>query len=165
MKSLYQSLNLSSLKTDLAREYTVSKQNPAGEETWRYKGQLLTEDEHSIVLEAYFDRDDTVYHGMRLARGDRFIEFYYTDRWYNIYEIYAVEDGHLRGWYCNIATPAMITPDRVEYQDLALDLLVFPDGRQLVLDEDEFAELAIPPEMCQTARITLEELQGWFRRL
>ena len=36
---------------------------------------------------------------------------------------------------------------QIRYVDLALDLLVFPDGRQLVLDEDEFEALH-PEEFC-----------------
>ena len=43
-----------------------------------------------------------------LRRGDRFIETYYTDRWYNIFEIHAREDDRLKGWYCNIAKPAVM---------------------------------------------------------
>ena len=52
----------------------------------------------------------------------------------------------LRGWYCNIGKPALLDGDCLSYVDLALDLLVFPDGRQFVLDEDEFLRLDLSPQ-------------------
>ena len=50
----------------------------------------------------------------------------------------------------------------IRYADLALDLLVFPDGRQLVLDEDEFAGLDLPRILQEQARAGLRELQRLF---
>jgi hypothetical protein len=47
---------------------------------------------------------------------------------------------------------------------LALDLLVFPDGRQMVLDEDEFAELSISAEKRAKARAALAELRTLFSK-
>jgi len=143
---------------------TVSKRNEKGKETWRYQGKLIERDENCIQLEAYFDRADTKIAGMLLARGDRFIETYYTDRWYNIFEIYNRENGQMRGWYCNIGRPAEINGNTLFYIDLALDLLVFPDGRQIVLDEDEFADLDISAELRIKARTALAELQEKFRQ-
>ena len=50
----------------------------------------------------------------------------------------------------------------LSYVDLALDLLVFPDGSQLVLDEDEFAALNLSPSEQAAARQALAELQSSF---
>jgi len=141
---------------------TVIKLNDQAKETWRYQGKLLSQDESSITLEAFFDREDLDLHGMRLCRGDRFIEVYYNDRWYNIFEIHAREDDRLRGWYCNISRPAQISGGTVSYVDLALDLLVFADGRQVVLDEDEFAALNPSQELHDQAYQALRELQAKF---
>jgi hypothetical protein len=110
---------------------TVSKLNPAGEETWRYTGQLLERGINFLTLEAYFNREDVEYHGLFLGKGDRFVETYYTDRWYNIFEIHSRQDDSVTGWYCNIGCPAEINGDCLSYVDLALDLIVYPDGRQL----------------------------------
>jgi uncharacterized protein len=148
----------------MAKEILVIKCNTEGRETWRYHGQLLEQDSNRIVLEAYFDRQDMVFHGMLLGRGDRFVETYYTDRWYNVFEIHAREDDHLRGWYCNITQPAIFDGSMITYIDLALDLLVFPDGRQITLDEDEFLGLDIPPDVRHTAREALSELQATFNQ-
>lgn len=142
----------------------VIKLNSLGKETWRYEGKLLRQDEHCLLLEAFFDREDTSFHGMLLGKGDRFLETYYTDRWYNIFEIHSRDDDRLRGWYCNIATPAKFMDNQISYIDLALDLLVFPDGRQIILDEDEFVELEISENIRLHAQYAMKRLQAHFRR-
>jgi len=149
-------------ESDKSGEITVLKYNPQGEVTWQYSGQVLEKTETQVRLQAYFNHKDEIYHGMPLQTGDRFIETYYTDRWYNIFEIHARQDDHLRGWYCNIGLPAKMDGNTLSYVDLALDLLVFPDGRQIVLDEDEFAALEISPQIRQQARSALAELQARF---
>ncbi len=141
---------------------TVHKLNTAGQETWRYSGYVLERYQNYLVLEARFNRDDTPFHEILLRRGDKFIETYYNDRWYNIYEMHDWEDNRLKGWYCNIGYPAEFGDGSVSYIDLALDLLVYPDGRQLVLDEDEFSALNLTPEVQQQARQALKELQASF---
>ena len=144
---------------------TVLKLDAQGNQTWRYHGEILQSLADRVVLEAHFDRDDRIFHGMPLRRGDRFLETYFTDRWYNIYEIHAREDDTLRGWYCNIGKPAQLDGDRLSYVDLALDLLVFPDGRQVVLDEDEFLALDISATDRQQALAALDELKQVFTSL
>jgi predicted RNA-binding protein associated with RNAse of E/G family len=141
---------------------TVRKLNPAGQETWRYTGRLLERQADYVVLEAAFNHTDIPLHGIVLQRGDRFVETFYTDRWYNIFEIHDRDDDRLKGWYCNIGRPAVINDSTVAYVDLALDLLVYPDGKQLVLDEDEYQALALPPEIQQQARQALDELHASF---
>ncbi len=141
---------------------TVRKLNPAGQETWRYTGCVLEQHADRVVLEALFNRDDIPFHEILLRRGDRFVETFHSDRWYNVFEMYDCDDNHLKGWYCNIGYPAVIGDGSVSYIDLALDLLVYPDGRQLVLDEDEFEVLALAPDVHQRARQALEELQASF---
>jgi predicted RNA-binding protein associated with RNAse of E/G family len=138
---------------------TVIKKNTLGQETWRYDGVVLRQQDHTIVIEAHFNRPDTPFHGILLKNGDRFIETYFTDRWYNIMEIHDRQDDTLKGWYCNVTYPAQVEPGIVSYVDLALDLLVYPNGEQLVLDEDEFAELDLSDQDQALARAALAELQ------
>ncbi len=140
----------------------VLKLDPSGQETWRYSGRVLERTPNSIRLEAFFNRPDTPFHGILLAEGDRYVEDYFSDRWYNIYAIYSHVDGQFKGWYCNVTRPALIAADCVSYVDLALDLLVYPDGRQLVLDEDEFAALALDESTRRQALLALSELKSLF---
>ena len=65
------------------------KLDAQGRETWRYHGELVQSLADRVVLQARFDREDRIFHGMPLCRGDRFLETYFTDRWYNIYEIHS----------------------------------------------------------------------------
>jgi len=143
-------------------EIVVLKLNLERRETWRYSGQVLRRWRNAVLLEANFNRDDLPFHGILLRRGDRFIEKFYTDRWYNIFEIHDLEDDRIKGWYCNICCPAELADGQVSYVDLALDLLVFPDGNMLVLDEDEFADLQLDPETRRKALAALAELQSQF---
>ena len=147
----------------MSERVLVLKLNPQGKEMWRYEGEVLERTPDSLTLEALFDRDDRPFMDTTLKRGDRFVETYYSARWYNIYAIYDRDDGALKGWYCNITQPAAWTDGRVEYVDLFLDLWVSADGTQTVLDEDEFAAADLPEDLRQFARPGLAELQDWFR--
>ena len=44
--------------------------------------------------------------------------------------------------------------------DLALDYFRQPDGTEFVLDEDEFAALALPADEAATCRAALDELRA-----
>ncbi|MBU2609849.1 MAG: DUF402 domain-containing protein [Chloroflexi bacterium] len=143
---------------------TVIKCNLAGEETWRYTGLILRREAGALVLEARFNRPDVLFQGISLTENDRFVETYFTDRWYNIFEIHDRDDDRIKGWYCNIGYPAVLeADDRLSYVDLALDLWVTPDLKQVVLDEDEFAALDLEPEIRSRAQKALEELRLRFR--
>jgi hypothetical protein len=145
-------------------EIAVVKLNFHGIETWRYTGEILFQDQEKVILQALFNRDDILFHGILLKKGDRFIETFYMERWYNIFEIHDRDDNQLKGWYCNIGHPAKYEDQVLSYIDLALDLLVYPDGKQLILDEDEFAELDLPAEVSRQALSALDELRGSFPR-
>lgn len=144
------------------QEITVIKRNHLGRETFRYTGQVRQRRPEAVLVEAYFNRADMPFHGLLWKHNDRFIEAYYTDRWYNILEVYDRDDGSLKCWYCNVSYPAEIVDGAVSFRDLALDLLVFPDGRQEVLDEDEYAGLSLSAEDDRRARAALAELRALF---
>jgi hypothetical protein len=141
----------------------VQKKNPAGELMYEYEGEVLRREEHSIVLEALFDRADMPFMDVVFKTGDVFIEYYYTDRWYNIFTIMDREDGKIKGWYCNVGKPAIIEDGVVSYVDLALDLWVSTSGKQTVLDEDEFEKLGLSKELRVSALTGLNELQTLFK--
>lgn len=145
-------------------EIEVLKKNLAGEVTWKYSGHVLQRRPTSIRLEAYFNRPDMPFLDVVLKQGDRYVETYFSDRWYDIFEIYDRDTGARKGWYCNVSRPAEITETSVAYVDLALDLWVSPDGRQTVLDEDEFAGLALEAQERDRARRALAELQALFEK-
>ncbi len=137
----------------------VQKKNPAGGLMYEYEGEVLRREEHSIVLEALFDRADMPFMDVVFKYGDVFVEYYYTDRWYNIFTIMDHENDKVKGWYCNVGKPAVIEDDVVSYVDLALDLWVSTTGEQTVLDEDEFEKLDIDASTRERALAALEELK------
>jgi protein associated with RNAse G/E len=142
---------------------TVYKRNLAGEVTWQYSGKVLRRTPKFVLLEARFNLPDTPFMDTTLKNNDRFVEIFYTNRWYNIFEMHDRDDGRLKGWYCNVGRPAVFeADDRLSYVDLALDLWVAPDGTQALLDEDEFTALGLDAKTRQQARAALEELQNLF---
>lgn len=140
----------------------ILKKNLADEVTWQYEGVKLHRDENSITVEAFFNRDDLPFQDIVLKRDDRFVETFYTDKWFNIFEIYDRDGGELKGWYCNITKPAVIEDGKVSYVDLALDLWVSANGVRTVLDEDDFEELNLDEELKQKALAGLHELEEYF---
>ena len=142
----------------------VQKKNLKNEITWQYEGKVLRRESDVVVLEAFFNRPDMPFMGVILKENDRFVEMFYTDRWYNIFEIYDRDDGKLKGWYCNVGKPAVMNDDAVWYVVLALDLWVSADGKQSVLDEDEFEALSLSDSERKKALNALSELQQLFKK-
>ena len=144
---------------------TVDKLNLAGEVTVTWTGRVLRRDEREVVLEAIFTHSARDLGYVRMGPGDRFVEHYYTDRWYNVFAIYNAGDGVFKGWYCNITRPAEISaePDgglRVRAVDLALDYFRQPGGSEFILDEDEFSDLSLDEVETGQARAALAELRA-----
>ncbi len=142
----------------------VCKQDAAGREVYRYPARVLWRGVHSLTVAAVFRMDARVVGGLQMAPGDCFVETYYANRWYNIFAVYARENGRLRGWYVNIGEPLEVSLHGVAYRDLALDLVVLPDGRQVVLDMDEFVALGLPAVESHRAEAALAAAQRRFRR-
>jgi predicted RNA-binding protein associated with RNAse of E/G family len=138
---------------------TIRKLDHAGNQILAYPGQVLRRDGRAIVLRTGWDRASLDLGFVLLEPGDRWTEYFYADRWYNIFEIHA-SDGRLKGWYCNVTRPAHIGKDEVSAKDLALDLWVAPDGGMRVLDEDEFAALPLGAAERDASRQALTELRG-----
>ncbi len=141
----------------------VLKKNIADEVTWEYDGVILRREENAVTLEALFNRDDMPFMDIVLKRNDRFVETFYSDHWYNIFEIYDRDDNKFKGWYCNIGKPAVFEDDSISYVDLALDLWVSAEGKQTVLDEDELEALNLDEELKQKVYDALRQLQEDFK--
>lgn len=144
---------------------TVVKLDHCGKEKWRYQGLVLAREPSSITIEAIYDQADEDFHGLPLRKGDRFVERHYADRWYNIFAVYDGTSSELKGWYCNITRPARIESDRVSAEDLALDLIVRPDGSWIVLDELEFEDQQLSAAERENALAALAELKELAQQL
>ncbi len=117
---------------------TVTKKDTQGHTKIQYKGEVLERSAYGIVIQASWTLPTKDLGYTTFESGDQFIEYYYTDRWFNIFDISSAGGVH-KGWYCNVAEPATIFDDHIEQVDLLLDVWVNPQGATLILDEDEFA--------------------------
>lgn len=144
--------------SEAANYIDIIKLNTQNDEVWRYQGRIIDQDPSSLLVEAFFNINDKPFHGITIRRDDRSIERYFSDRWYNIFEIHDRDDDRIKAWYCNITKPAEFSPGRVTYVDLALDLLVYPDGDYITLDHDEFEALNLDPMTSKKALKALKSL-------
>jgi predicted RNA-binding protein associated with RNAse of E/G family len=103
---------------------------------------------------------------MQFAPGDILDEHFYADAWYCIFAVFR-PDGQLRGWYCNVTKPAIITPTAITSIDLELDLFVAPDRiATLRLDIDEFEAQQYQqhnPQVYDAGYVALEALERMAR--
>lgn len=89
--------------------------------------------------------------------GDRFTEYYYTDRWFDIQEVTSA-DGGRKGWYCDIAEPVVFEKNQIRLVDLELDVWVSAEGKPLLLDEDEFEASLLSESQRDAARRGVQSL-------
>lgn len=143
---------------------TVHKLDHQGVEQLTYPGMVLERTEAYLQVEAAFTYPQVQVRGITLEEGDRFVEWYYRERWYTVFAMFEGWEGRFKGWYCNITRPARIEPGHVYSEDLALDLLVYTDYRWEVLDRQEFLDLDIPEVERTQASRALEELQVLIRQ-
>ena len=76
-----------------------------------------------------------------LPAGTLTIAYYWVGRPYNVYH-WIHPQGETLAYYFNLSGPVTLTHDTVEWEDLEVDVLVTPDGRARVLDEDRLPESA-----------------------
>jgi uncharacterized protein len=87
--------------------------------------------------------------GVELAAGTVTIAYYWADRPYNVYH-WVSPAGETLAWYFNLSGPARIGDGRVEWEDLEVDVLVTPDLRVQILDEDR-----LPPQLAASQRAAI----------
>lgn len=143
----------------MRNDLVIIKRNHVGKEVWRYPGILIKKSHMGVLVEARFNREDLAFHGLIFKSNDRFLELYLNQRWFNIFAIHDRDSDALKGFYCNVTHPAEISDGQIAYDDLALDLLVYPDGNQLVLDEEEFNLLPLSIRDREYASAGLLQLQ------
>jgi hypothetical protein len=145
----------------LERHITVTKVGHHGRAVISYPGDLVYADEAHLVARCLWTESTTLDLGpFALQPGDIFIENYYSERWFNIFAIYD-RLGRIKGWYCNITRLIELADNEIRWHDLALDLLVLPDGRQILKDEADFDQLDLSDSIRSQACQELALLQRW----
>jgi uncharacterized protein len=134
-----------------------------GVEHRRWLAVLVEQTGPLLVLDAVFDEE--IEHDLlgTIARGTISTEYYWLDRWYNVFR-FGARDGMLQNFYCNISVPPSFDGRVLSYVDLDIDVLVKPDYSYQVLDREDFADNALrygyPVEVREKAHAALAELIG-----
>ena len=116
-----------------------------------------------IVLDAVFDEE--IAHDLlgTIALGTISTEFYWLDRWYNVFR-FSDREQELKRFYCNVNTLPDFDGRVLSYVDLDIDVLVEPDLTYEILDVDDFEQNAkrynYSDEIQANARRALAELTG-----
>ncbi|MEU1049693.1 DUF402 domain-containing protein [Streptomyces sp. NPDC005897] len=139
----------------------------AGRTKIRYAATLLHDDGTRLAVRAPWAGDGVRDFGfVRFEAGDVFTEYYWRDRWYSVKEVRTAA-GVLKGWYCDVTRPAVLTGTELVVEDLDLDLWRSADGTDVRrLDEDEFAGSGLAdrdPGAAAAAVAALDELERLAR--
>lgn len=145
------------------KRITIVKRNELGEPVFQYEGEICRHTKKGLLVSAVFGLPQVTEQEMTFVKGDLFHECYLYNKWFNIYQVHAGRSEQIKAWYCNICRPMLFRDGRIEFDDLALDLLVYPDGRQCILDRDEFRALRINGHERRLALEGLAELQAIFK--
>jgi protein associated with RNAse G/E len=138
---------------------TIEKYDYSGQFVLSYTGEVLERGESWLCLRAVFEREDINLGFVTFRKGDVFIEWFFSDRWYNIFEIHDLDSGRIKGWYCNVTRPATIEETRIAADDLELDVFVMPNGTIILLDEQEFSALDLPADERMAALRAIQSLR------
>ena len=132
-----------------------------------YKAQLL--DHIGSTVRLIVPAGTPVYGGKidRVVEAeDDGIEFYFTDRRYNVSHFHEHTTWPNR-WYSNVAAPASFDGDTLRWVDLDIDIRCYLDGSLRALDEDEFernlVKMTYPDELVRQALAARDEVSGLGR--
>lgn len=132
-----------------------------GREHRRWPARIAKREGSLLILDAVFE--DEIEHDLlgTIARGTVSTEYYWLDRWYNVFR-FSDADGKLRNYYCNVNQPPSFDGKVLSYIDLDIDVLVAPDLTYKILDLDDFEAnaraYAYPEDVQANAHAALNEL-------
>jgi protein associated with RNAse G/E len=96
-----------------------------------------------------------------IKKGTISYEYYWLDRWYNVFRFHEPE-GPLRNFYCNVNAPPIFEKGVLDYIDLDIDVLVWKDFSFEILDMKEFEfnslKFNYSGEVIRNAKKSLNEL-------
>ena len=97
----------------------------------------------------------------RIEKATISYEYYWLNRWYNVFAFFE-PNGEFRNHYCNVNMPPTFNGQSLDYVDLDLDVVAWPDGSVVTLDEDEFtanaARFCYPPHVRENAAAAMAEI-------
>ncbi len=100
------------------------------------QGFVLQADENRFVAitdKTWVSDED----GRRWYTREPALYFLYTKAWFNVIAMLRQNGVY---YYCNLASPALYDGEAIKYIDYDLDYKIFPDGRIILLDQDEYQQ-------------------------
>lgn len=121
----------------MSQQITVNSRKYDGTIRRTWNCELIEQNGNALVFVGVFDHDVSHSDLGDIAAGTISYEYYWLDRWYNIF-CFHEPDGTFRNYYCNINMPPVFDGGILDYVDLDIDVVVWPDGKYQVLDEIEY---------------------------
>ena len=147
----------------MSRIYTVNSRKFDGTVRRSWKCEFVSRNDDRIDLVGAFEHQVEHRDLGVIEAGTVSYERFFFNRWFN-YFTFEQPAGTLRNYYINICMPPEIGDDVIDYIDLDLDLIVWPDGRWKTLDLQEFEdsklELAYPESVINKALETLRQMES-----
>lgn len=146
---------------------TVNSKNYDGSirRTWRC--EFIARQGPLLTFWGVFDQDIEHSDLGLIKKGTISHEYYWLDRWYNVFRFHE-SDGTFRNYYCNINMPPTFENGVLDYVDLDIDIVIWPDLSFEILDREEFEQNAtkfgLPAEIRTRVDITIAELVGVIER-
>lgn len=106
-----------------------------------WKADLISQEDSLLVFVGEFEKEVKHPNLGVIRRGTVSYEYYWLDRWYNIFRFHEPE-GALRNFYCNVNMPPKFENGVLDYIDLDVDILVWKDFKYEILDAEEFEDNA-----------------------
>ena len=121
----------------MSQQITVNSRKYDGiiRRTWNC--ELIEQNGNALIFVGVFDHDVSHSDLGDIAAGTISYEYYWLDRWYNIF-CFHEPDGAFRNYYCNINMPPVFNGGILDYVDLDIDVVVWPDGKYQILDEIDY---------------------------
>ena len=118
---------------------TINSRKYDGKLYRSWKVGIVKKTSNPLEFVGEFEKDVSHPHLGVIRRGTISCEFYWLDRWYNVFRFHE-PDGSLRNFYCNINMPPKFENGVLDYIDLDLDVVVWKDFSRQILDVEEFEE-------------------------
>jgi predicted RNA-binding protein associated with RNAse of E/G family len=115
----------------------------------RFECDVVERDAERVVL-LYRVPRDYVLHGLPVPKDGPSLGYFWRSRPYNLYHFHDLTPRTI-AYYFNVGDVTRVDDSRLEWRDLAVDVLATPDSRVSVLDEDE-----LPPDLDLATRRYVE---------
>jgi len=132
-----------------------------------WKCKFIEQRDALLIFVGEFDKEVTHNDLGIIRRGTVSYEYYWLDRYYNIFRFHEPE-GSLRNFYCNVNLPPTFENGVLDYIDLDMDVLVWKDFSFKVLDMEDFEynsqKFNYSKKLIENAKKSLAELMRMIKK-